>query len=113
MNKQFPTYKAFWPQYVSEHQSKLNRNVHFLGTALGLLAVVLAVTNSNPWLFLLAPVFGYGLAWVGHHFIEKNHPATFTYPLWSFVADLHMFTLMCLGRMDREVKRMHVLNAEA
>lgn len=113
MNNRFPTYKAFWPYYVSEHQNKLNRNVHFLGTSLALLALILATVNLNPWFLLAAPICGYGLSWIGHFVFEKNRPLTFQYPLWSFMGDCQMFVFMCLGRMDREVKRMGVLNAEA
>lgn len=28
---------------------------------------------------------GYGFAWVGHFFYEKNKPATFTYPVFSLI----------------------------
>lgn len=109
MEKRFPTYQAFWPHYVNEHRAKLTRNLHFLGTALALLAVFFAVT-TDPWFLVAVPFAGYGFAWAAHYFVEKNRPATFTYPLWSFVADLHMFGLMCAGRMDREVARMGVLS---
>ncbi len=108
MEKRFPTYKAFWPHYVAEHRGKLTRNLHFLGTSLCLLSLLLAVVVS-PWFLLAAPFLGYGFAWIGHLVFEKNRPATFEYPLWSLAADFHMFALMCAGRMDREVKRMTVL----
>src|SRR5690606_157447 len=100
MENEFPTYKAFWPHYVSEHQSKLNRNLHFLGTGLAVLSLVLAFVTGSAWLLPLAPLFGYAFAWAGHFYGEKNRPATFQYPLWSLMADFHMFALMCLGRMD-------------
>ena len=47
---------------------------------------------------------GYGGAWIGHFFIEKNKPATFEYPLWSFIGDYKMVAMMLAGRMDKEVK---------
>jgi hypothetical protein len=111
MEKRFATYKAFWPHYVNEHRQKSGRNLHFLGTSLGLLFVFLGVTES-PWFLVLAPFVGYGFAWVAHLFVEKNRPATFTYPVWSLIADFHMFALMCAGRMDREVSRMGVFREE-
>ena len=113
MERRFPTYQAFWPHYVSEHRNKLNRNLHFLGTSLVLLLVLMAAINANAWLLLGLPFAGYGFAWAGHYFVEKNRPLTFEYPLWSLIADFQMFAFMCLGRMDREVKRMGVLKLDA
>lgn len=110
--QQIATYKAFWPFYVGEHRNKLNRNLHFLGTSLVIFSSLLAVVRQEPAYLLGAPVAGYLFAWFGHFFVEKNRPATFRYPLWSLIADFQMFALMCLGRMDREVKRMGVLNLE-
>jgi hypothetical protein len=109
--KRIATYKAFWPFYVGEHQSKLNRNLHFLGSSLALLCILFGLLFS-AWFFLAAPFAGYAFAWAGHFFVEKNRPATFQYPLWSLIADYQMFLFMCMGRMDREVKRMGVLNLE-
>lgn len=105
----FATYKAFWPFYVGEHQNKMNRNLHFLGTSLSLFCLLLAFVSLRFGFLVLMPFVGYGFAWVGHFAFEKNRPATFQYPLWSLMADFQMFAFMCMGRMDREVKRMGVL----
>src|SRR5713226_7229128 len=59
------------------------------------------------WLFPLAFVPGYGLAWTGHFFIERNRPATFTHPLWSFLGDWKMLALMLAGKINDEVSRLH------
>ena len=40
---------------------------------------------------LLIPLVGYGFAWIGHFFFEKNKPATFKYPLYSLMADFVFF----------------------
>ena len=63
------------------------------------------IAFAAPLLALLAPVAGYGPAWVGHFFFEKNRPATFTYPLWSLRGDFRMYRLMWLGRMTPELER--------
>ena len=47
--------------------------------------------SKDVWLI---PVVGYGFAWVSHTFIEKNKPATFQYPLYSFLGDLRMWSEM-------------------
>tara|TARA_B100000686_G_scaffold282045_1_gene304183 strand:- start:261 stop:413 length:153 start_codon:yes stop_codon:yes gene_type:complete len=47
----------------------------------------------------MAPIFGYGFAWVGHYFIEKNRPATFQYPLYSLLGDFVMFWQILVGKI--------------
>lgn len=105
------SYRAFWPFYVSQHQSKLNRNLHFLGTLLAFACLYVGVAE-NAWFLLGVPLCGYGFAWFGHLAFERNQPATWRYPFWSLFADCQMFAFMCAGRMDREVKRMGILHQE-
>lgn len=97
MVPKFDSFDAFWPYYVKEHSHKLTRWLHFIGTGLILPCIIAAIFID--WRIIgLMPIFGYGLAWVSHAFIERNKPATFDYPLWSLLADLKMFYLMLLGR---------------
>jgi hypothetical protein len=98
------TYEEFWPYYVSEHGKQATRALHFLGTTL-VLATLGAAALVSPWWLLVTPFAGYGPAWIGHFFVEKNRPATFTYPLWSLRADFRMFGLTLRGRMGPEVER--------
>ena len=98
------SYEEFWPYYVSEHSKPATRALHVLGTGLVLLALACAVLVS-PWWMLVAPFAGYGPAWIAHFFVEKNRPATFTYPLWSLRGDFRMFGLILRGRMGPEVER--------
>jgi len=101
-------FKEFWPFYVGEHRLKLTRRFHFVGTLIVIVLVILSFRFS-AYLLLAAPITGYGFAWYAHFFIEKNRPATFTYPVWSLIADFRMFALMVVGKMDREVTRCSLL----
>lgn len=89
--KKYKTLKAFYPYYLLEHQNFVSRVLHFIGTGLFLTALVLAFALPQYWLLAACPVLGYGFAWVGHFFFEKNRPATFTYPAMSLVSDFIMF----------------------
>jgi hypothetical protein len=104
MHGRFGSYEEFWPFYVSQHMNPTNRALHFTGTTLVWLSLAAALLVTPTWL-LAAPFAGYGFAWVGHFFFEKNKPATFTYPLWSLRGDFRMYRLMLLGRMAPEVER--------
>ena len=45
------------------------------------------------------PVVGYGFAWVGHFFFEKNKPATFQYPFYSLASDFIMYFDILRGKV--------------
>ena len=97
MNR-IPTYAEFWPFYLREHGNLLNRKLHFLGTSLALAAIIAAILTHNGWLVLVAVICGYSFAWVGHFCVEKNRPATFRYPVWSFNSDFRMWFRMITFR---------------
>jgi len=77
---------------MSQHQNITCRRLHFIGTTLALLqllrTILFAFTFFN---ILLALVIGYGMAWIGHFFFEKNRPATFKYPWLSFQGDVRLY----------------------
>jgi hypothetical protein len=106
MNGRYSTLDEFWPFYVSQHLNKANRRLHFAGTTLGLVFLALAAALRAPALLAAALVSGYGLAWIGHFFFEKNRPATFVYPALSFRADFRMYARMWRGEMDAEIERL-------
>lgn len=98
MDKQFDSFSEFYPYYLDEHRDRRCRRLHFIGTALVLVALVAAVGHSWWWL-LAVPVLGYGFAWVGHFAFEKNRPATFKYPFYSLMGDWVMFADILRGRV--------------
>ncbi|WP_420470892.1 Mpo1-like protein [Brevundimonas sp. FT23042] len=89
--ERYQSFSQFYPFYIHEHSNKTCRRIHIVGSALVLGALAMAVATLNPWWLLAMPVIGYGFAWVGHFFFEKNRPATFKYPLWSLMGDWRMF----------------------
>lgn len=103
-------YAEFWDFYVQEHSKPLTRLLHFIGTLLGI-AVLAYFLIRGPWyMFPLALLVGYAFAWFAHFVVEKNRPATFKYPFWSFISDYKMLWLMATMRMGSEVERVEASN---
>jgi len=90
----FSNYNEFFKFYLEQHRHPVNRLLHAIGTVSGLLIVLTAFYYGHPWYALLWIPVAYGLAWTGHFLIERNRPATFGHPFWSFLSDFRM-----LGRM--------------
>ena len=101
------SFEDFWPYYVGEHRNPVCRGLHYLGTLLATSLAVYAAVKFQPLLLLVAMVFGYGPAWLGHFFIENNRPATFKYPLWSLMSDYKMLGLFLRGKMADEVTHLY------
>ncbi len=99
------SFEDFWPHYVRAHANKTNRRLHFAGTTAAMALVAGGVLTRRIWPILVAPVVGYGFAWVGHFFVEGNIPATFGHPLYSLKADFVMWKKILEGSMDGEVEK--------
>lgn len=91
MKDKFKTFEEFYPFYLKEHSNKICRLLHVIGTTIVLALVFTSIIHLNPYWLIFVPIAGYGFAWVGHFFFEKNQPATFKYPLWSFQSDFKMY----------------------
>ena len=87
MADRIATYRDFWPYYLGQHSTPVCRAWHYLGATFGIAGVVLLIVTGNWWYLALALVAGYGPAWIGHFFFERNRPATFQYPMWSLLGD--------------------------
>lgn len=99
------SFAEFWPFYLREHSSPRTRAMHYAGTSLVVLIAGAAVTTGSWWLLLVMPLAGYAFAWTSHALIERNRPATFTYPLWSLAADFKMWWLWLTGRLGPELSK--------
>ncbi|CDF85276.1 Mpo1-like protein [Pseudomonas sp. QL9] len=97
--ERFRSFAEFYPYYLQEHSNATCRRLHYVGSLLVLTILAYAVIGGHwAWLFAL-PFAGYGFAWVGHFVFEKNRPATFQYPLWSFMGDWVMLKDAFTGRI--------------
>lgn len=97
--RSFQTFADFYPFYLGEHSNRTCRRLHFLGSTLALVCLGLLVATANPWWFLAGLLCGYGCAWIGHFGFEKNKPASFKRPLYSFMGDWVMYKDIWTGRI--------------
>uniref|UniRef100_A0A7S1VQP8 DUF962 domain-containing protein n=1 Tax=Grammatophora oceanica TaxID=210454 RepID=A0A7S1VQP8_9STRA len=104
--REYQTFEEFYPFYLSQHANRTCRRLHVVGTT-GVISIgiggtamsLLPTTTLSSWaLATMMPLVGYGFAWVGHFFFEKNKPATFTYPLWSLFGDFRMWYEIVVAR---------------
>ena len=93
------SFDEFYLYYLSQHSKSGTKICHFIGTGLAILNSILFCVDFSFIYFLLIPISGYGFAWFGHFFFEKNHPATFRYPMYSLQADFLMFWHIIIGKV--------------
>jgi len=93
------SFREFYPFYLSEHRNRACRRLHFIGTSTGLACAAQAVASLDFWWLVGGLAAGYAFAWVGHFFFEKNRPATFTHPVYSFAGDWVMWKDMLTGKI--------------
>lgn len=98
MGKKYTSLKEFYPYYLSEHQNPTCRKLHFIGTGLLFFIVIISLLTEQYIYLISIPLVGYGFAWIGHFFFEKNKPATFRYPLFSLVSDFKLFFDLLRGK---------------
>jgi hypothetical protein len=102
---QFSSFREFWPYYVAMHSRASTRWIHLTGTLVGAVVTGAGAATGRWYLLPGLPVLGYGAAWPSHWRIERNNPAAFGHPLWSFAADLKMIAKM-LGGRDGELSEI-------
>lgn len=94
------SFAEFYPYYLTQHAQLLCRRAHFLGSSSAIAALAQYAAGLNAWWILMALVSGYGGAWIGHVFYEKNRPASFARPLYSFMGDWVMYWQMLTGKLS-------------
>ncbi|MEN9559387.1 MAG: hypothetical protein RLZZ502_598 [Pseudomonadota bacterium] len=95
----YTTFKEFYPFYLSEHSNQTCRRLHFIGTSLSLCLLLYAMLSAQPQFVAFALLCGYGFAWLGHFGFEKNQPASFKQPLFSFMGDWVMWKDILTGKI--------------
>ncbi len=97
--RQFKSFAQFYPFYLTEHANLTCRRLHFAG--LDHFAAVPGGAGGHAQPAVAAGRTGGGLrlAWVGHFGFEKNKPASFKRPLYSFMGDWAMYRDIWLGRV--------------
>jgi hypothetical protein len=108
MSERITSYAEFWPMYLREHRDRRTRLVHAAGTLLGVPVFLWGLVIGPWWLMPVGLVIGYGAAFGSHSLIERNRPATFTYPLWSLGSDFRMVWLMLTGGLAAELRKAGV-----
>jgi hypothetical protein len=101
LSARYQSFREFYPFYLSQHANLTCRRLHVVGSSLVLTLLGYALASQQWWTLLALPVLGYGFAWVGHFVFERNKPATFQYPLYSFMGDWLMFWQVLTGRLPR------------
>ncbi|MEO6870432.1 MAG: DUF962 domain-containing protein [Ginsengibacter sp.] len=103
MEKKYKTFWQFYPYYLTEHRNPTSRALHFIGTLLIFVCIALGIITGKWFWFIIIPLAGYGFAWFGHFFFEKNKPATFVYPLYSLGSDFVMFWHTLTGQIKKKM----------
>lgn len=93
-------YQDFYRFYLTEHHDLNCRRLHFVGSSLGLLAFTTAIRKRQKRYIAYGLLAGYACAWVGHFGFEKNKPASFKQPLYSFISDWRMYYHIVTGQIS-------------
>ncbi len=99
-HKGHATFTEFYTDYLSGHTDRTSRELHFFGSTLAIFFLIaLVLTGNVVWLVAAALSF-YGFAWIGHLMFEKNRPASWRQPFYSFAAAWLMYWQLLTGQVS-------------
>src|SRR5690606_3075220 len=81
-------YHEFYHFYLTEHRHMVSRRLHVAGSSIGLCCFTQAIRQGKPRYFAYGLLSGYACAWIGHFIFERNKPASFKQPVYSFISDI-------------------------
>ncbi|MCT9978000.1 MULTISPECIES: DUF962 domain-containing protein [Acinetobacter] len=93
-------YSEFYRFYLTEHRSMMSRRLHAAGSSLGIYFFSKAIRQRKAKYVAYGLLSGYACAWVGHFVFEKNKPASFKQPLYSFISDWRMLSDIVRGNLS-------------
>jgi hypothetical protein len=95
----YRSFAEFYSFYLSEHRHPVSRALHYAGTWGSVIFVAILLITGEPWWLVAALFSGYSFAWLGHFRFERNKPATFRHPFYSFASDFRMWWELNLGKL--------------
>jgi len=95
----FTSFKKFYPYYLSEHKLRINKILHIIGSLTSLIFMISTIYIEKYKYIPISILCGYACAWIGHFIFEKNKPATFKYPIYSFIGDWVMLKDVLIGKV--------------
>ena len=104
-------YSTFYRFYLTEHRNIMSRRLHVVGSSIGLYCVSKAIRQKKAKYVLYGLLAGYACAWVGHFVFEKNKPASFKQPLYSFISDWKMFSDVVRGQLSLKDRNLDKINS--
>lgn len=105
MAKRYKTFREFYPFYLTQHTHPVCRALHVIGVFVAALVLGIALAYRAWLIALLSPSLGYALGWTGHFVFERNRPASFRQPLYSFIGDLAMTRDVITGKIGLQPDR--------
>ncbi|NNG83084.1 DUF962 domain-containing protein [Acinetobacter sp. ANC 5378] len=93
-------YHEFYRFYLTEHRNITSRRLHVFGSSIGVYFFTQAIRQRKAKYLAYGLLSGYACAWVGHFMFEKNKPASFKQPLYSFISDWRMLSDVLRGNLS-------------